>query len=63
MFKPVIVDKAIFKIVGSRMFDSGGFDDSLNGCYLGESDRKTFVKEYDERLDSTVHVSSLKKKT
>ena len=61
VFKPVIVDKAIFKIVNSRLLDSGDFDDSMNGCYLGESGRKTFVKEYDERLDSTVYVSAEKK--
>ena len=61
VFKPVIVDKTIFKIINSRMMDSGDFDDSLNGCYLDESGRKIFVKEYDRKMDSTVYMSSLKK--
>ncbi len=61
VFKPIIVDKTIFKVVNGKMLDHAGFDDSLNGCYLNEKGRKIFVKEYDQKLDSTVYVASLKK--
>lgn len=61
VFKPVIVDKTIFRMVNSRLISAKDFDDSLNRCYLSESGRKSFVREYNERLDSTVYVASLKK--
>ena len=61
VFKPVIVDKTIFKIINSKMISSGDFDDSLNGCYLNESGRKIFVREYDSRMNTTTYMSSLKK--
>ena len=61
IFKPVIVDKAIFKIINAKMIDSENFDDSLNGCYLCESGRKLFVQEYNDRMEKTVYVSSMKK--
>lgn len=61
VFKPIIVDKTIFKIVNSRIVAEDDFDKSLNWCYLSEAGRKSFVKEYDEKLDSTVYASSLKR--
>ena len=61
VFKPVVVDKTIFKLINGKMINEAAFDDSLNGCYLAESGRKIFVSEYNERMDSTVYVSSLKR--
>ena len=61
VFKPVVVDKTIFKMINSKMINEKDFDDSLNGCYLAESGRKAFVSEYNERMESTIYVSSLKR--
>lgn len=61
IFKPIVVDKTIFKMINGKMISEKDFDDSLNGCYLAESGRKAFVSEYDERMESTIHISSLKR--
>ncbi len=61
IFKPVVVDKTIFKMINSKMINEKNFDDSLNGCYLAESGRKSFVSEYNEKMESTIYVSSLKR--
>lgn len=61
IFKPIIVDKTIFKLVNGKMLNSKDFDDSLNGCYMVESGRKSFVSEYNEKMDSTIHMSALKR--
>ncbi len=61
VFKPVIVDKTIFKILNNKYITTKDFESKLNGCYMTESGRKTFLKEYNNRLDSTIYFSSLKK--
>lgn len=61
IFKPIVVDKAIFKMINSRIISPDDFDDSLNKCYLSESGRKAFVNEYDQRLNTTIYLSSLKR--
>ena len=61
IFKPIVVDKTIFKLINSKIISPDDFDESLNKCYLSESGRKAFVSEYDQRLDTTVYMSSLKR--
>ena len=38
------------------------FDQQLNACYLDDKGRKIFVKEFDERLNTTIFHRSLKRK-
>ncbi len=61
VFKPVVVDKTIFKMINGKMISEKDFDDSLNGCYLVESGRKAFVSEYNEKMESTIYISALKR--
>jgi CRISP-associated protein Cas1 len=61
IFKPIIVDRTIFKVVNERMIQMDDFDRDLNYCYLKESGRKTFVQEYESRLQQTIEHRKLKK--
>ena len=61
IFKPIIVDRAIFKVVNERMIQVDDFDRDLNYCYLREPGRKTFVQEYESRLQQTIEHRKLKK--
>jgi len=54
IFKPLIVDRIIFKLVNKRMIDSACFDEELGGIYLKEKGRKIFVQKYDEKLGQTI---------
>lgn len=55
VFKPVIVDHVIFKLLNTKMLDEKDFEKEVNFCYLSESGRKTFLREYDERLSTTIN--------
>ncbi len=61
IFKPIIVDRTIFKLVNERMLKLDDFDRDLNYCYLREPGRKTFVQEYEHRLQQTIEHRKLKK--
>ena len=62
VFKPLIVDKSIFKLVNKQIIQSEDFDRDLNGCLLSEKGKKEFIKEFESRLEKTVKVESLNKK-
>ncbi|MBF0505669.1 MAG: type I-B CRISPR-associated endonuclease Cas1 [Nitrospirae bacterium] len=59
VFKPVIVDHVIFKLMNTRMIAGNDFEKDVNFCYLSEKGRKVFLKEYDERLNTTIKHRSL----
>ena len=62
VFKPVIVDKAIFKLVNKQLIRLDEFREEMDGCLLGEGGRKTFIQEFEDRLETTVDHETLDKK-
>ncbi len=46
VFKPVLVDRLIFKLVNKKQIREEHFSSELNFCYLSEEGRKIFVKEF-----------------
>jgi CRISPR-associated protein Cas1 len=60
-FKPLIVDRTIFKLLNNRMLSEKDFEKDVNYCYLSESGRKIFLREYDERLNTTIKHRKLKR--
>lgn len=62
IFKPVIVDRVIFKLINNQMLKENDFEGKLKGCYLKDSGRKAFVGQYEERLNQTIEHRSLKRK-
>lgn len=61
IFKPIIVDRTIFKVLNKKEIQSKHFDHRLNKCILNESGKKIFVKAIQERLDETIKHRSLKR--
>jgi len=59
VFKPMIVDRLIFRLVNRSQISVDDFDSSLEGCLLTDDGRKTFVREYEEMLERTVEHPSL----
>lgn len=59
IFKPVLVDRTIFKVVNKQLIKPDDFRDKMGGCLLTESGKKTFVREYEDRLERTVEHESL----
>jgi CRISPR-associated protein Cas1 len=62
VFKPLLVDRAIFRLVKTRQIQPDDFEDRLGGVYLTESGRKTFVSHWDERLQQTIEHRTLRRK-
>jgi len=59
IFKPIIVDRVIFKLVNEKIIDEGHFTKELNFCHLNEKGKKVFLKQYDEKLKTTVKHKNL----
>lgn len=62
VFKPLLADRLIFKALNNRMLSERDFAQDLNYCYLKESGRKTILKEWDARLQTTIEHRRLKRK-
>lgn len=62
VFKPIITDRVIFKLLNKKVIQEKDFSHELNGCYLKDSGRKEFVKAFEERLNETIEHRELKRK-
>ncbi|MEA2054550.1 MAG: type I-B CRISPR-associated endonuclease Cas1b [Candidatus Thermoplasmatota archaeon] len=59
IFKPIIVDRVIFKLVNKRMLNDGDFVGELGDMLLSDSGRRKFLQEYHDRLSRTIKHKSL----
>ena len=62
VFKPILADHLIFKLVNNRQLNERDFDQDLNACYLKDPGRKTVLKEWDARLQTTIEHRRLRRK-
>lgn len=61
IFKPVFVDRLIFRLINLNMLKETHFDTNVNFVYLTEGGRKVFVKEFEETLEKTILHRKLKR--
>jgi CRISPR-associated protein Cas1 len=59
IFKPILVDRVIFKVLNKKEIQEKHFDKKLNKCLLNESGKKIFVKAFEDRLTETIKHRSL----
>lgn len=59
IFKPIIVDRVIFKVLNKKMIQPQHFDRKLNSCLLNPSGKKIFVQAMEERYKETIKHKSL----
>ena len=59
IFKPIIVDRVVFKLLNKKEIQERHFDKRLNSCLLNPSGKKIFVKSMEERFDETIKHRSL----
>ena len=62
VFKPLLVDRLIFKLVNKRMISKDDFERESGGLFLKEDARKRYLQLFDEALGTTLNHSSLKRK-
>ena len=61
IFKPIIVDRTIFKMVNNNMINKKHFTYDV-GCLLNEKGKQIFISEYQKKLETTIMHKSLNKK-
>lgn len=61
IFKPLIADPVIFKLVNNNMISIDDFDEDVGYCYMNETGRKKFLKEFDQKLTTTIKHRKLKR--
>jgi CRISP-associated protein Cas1 len=54
IFKPMFIDRIIFKLVNTREIQAKHFTNALNFCHLNDAGRKIVVKEFEERMRTTI---------
>lgn len=61
IFKPIIVDRVIFKIVNNNMISKKHFNKDA-GVLLNDKGKQIFIMEYQKKLETTVKHPKLNKK-
>ncbi|WP_135664018.1 type I-B CRISPR-associated endonuclease Cas1b [Halorhabdus rudnickae] len=62
LFKPVLTDRVVFRLVNRGQLSEDDFDSEMNACLLTESGRETFSKEFEQTLDRTIEHPRLNRK-
>jgi CRISPR-associated protein Cas1 len=62
IFKPVVVDKVIFRVINLNMITKEDFKNTSKGFYLKDGARKTFVEEFEKRLSTVIHHNRLNRR-
>ncbi|THE65344.1 type I-B CRISPR-associated endonuclease Cas1 [Salinadaptatus halalkaliphilus] len=62
LFKPIIADRVLFRLVNRSQITSDDFETELESCLLNETGRKTYSKAFEETLERTVDHPQLNRK-
>lgn len=54
IFKPILVDRVIFKVLNKKEIQAKDFDVQVNSVVLKEGAKKVFVRAFEERLNETI---------
>lgn len=61
IFKPLFTDRIIFSLLNKGQIQEKHFEKNMNACYLSEEGRKIYLKEFDEKLKTTIKHRQLKR--
>ena len=61
IFKPLLSDRIIFSLLNKKQIQEKHFTKGMNLCHLNEEGRKIYLKEYDEKLKTTIKHRNLKR--
>jgi len=61
IFKPILVDRAIFAMLNKQMLRESHFMNELEKVYLNEKGRGIFVREFEDKLKATIKHEKLKR--
>lgn len=61
IFKPILVDRTIFRVLNKKEVQSKDFNIQVNRIVLKESGKKAFIRAFEEKLNETIKHRTLKK--
>lgn len=61
IFKPILVDRVIFRVLNKKEIQSKHFERNLNKCLLNTSGKKIFISALEDRLNETIKHRTLNK--
>jgi len=61
IFKPLFVDRTIFKLVNKKMISDKDFEKDLQSCLMNDSGRRLFIAEFNNKMETTIKHRSLKR--
>lgn len=61
IFKPLLSDRIIFSLLNKNQIQEKHFNKELNHCFLNDEGRKIFLREFDDKLKTTIQHRQLKK--
>jgi CRISPR-associated protein Cas1 len=59
VFKPILVDRVIFKVLNKKEIQENDFDSKLNKIVLKDGGKKKFIQAFESRLEETIKHRSL----
>ena len=59
VFKPLLVDRVIFKVLNKKMIQSHDFEENMNRVILKPNGKKIFVQAFEDRLTETINHRTL----
>lgn len=62
IFKPILADRLVFRLVNRQQVSLQDFEDELDGCLLTEDGRLTVLEAFEEMLDETIDHPRLERK-
>lgn len=61
IFKPILVDRVIFRLLNKKEIQEKHFEKKLNKCILTPNGTKIFAQAFEEKLNETIQHRSLKR--
>lgn len=61
IFKPIYIDKVIFRLVNKNTIKDSDFTKEKSFCYLNETGKKKFLKDLEEKMNTKFYSRKLKK--
>ena len=61
VFKPLLCDRVIFKLIRQDKIDESYFNQELNYCILNDKGKRTFLEAFNEKLKTTIKHRKLKR--
>jgi len=62
LFKPLLADRVIFRLVNRNQITTDDFETDLNACLLTDDGRETYSKAFEETLEETIDHPNLNRK-